>query len=217
MWGETMERFQIEDGEVRLWQEGIMTVIEAALPREGRGLLRLGAVSGDTVRSLGVLMPDGAELCLRRRLSRRERETLGLKEIQGFVLLGEQKEKTKAPEPEAEAKSAPALPKTTEAEAEKEKPPQKRRGGWFQILDDLDWRETAAPGGCFRDPQLAKAVQKVHGALLTREGEKDWLLAIPMDSDQPFPPLPVFRFGEPVLIRGESYVLFHLVDGELVD
>ncbi len=205
LWGELMENYTFAGGEIQIRKEGLMTVLEAALPAQGDRPLRLAALCGKTMYPLGVLMPDGKKLRLRRRLSRAEWEAAGLHSLRGFTLLGSG---DTVPQPEKQM--------AAEVEEEKKPPTHKRRDDWFAALEGENWQACPAPGRCFRDAALAKAAQQVQGALLAESGAQQ-LLAIPMDSGCPFPPLPVFRYGEPVVIRGQGYVLFRLQEGRLLD
>lgn len=62
-------------GTLRVEREGLMTVFEART-RRLEGVQRLWVCGEDKCAYLGVLIPAGAELCLRRKLSRRDMSSL---------------------------------------------------------------------------------------------------------------------------------------------
>lgn len=62
-------------GTLRVEREGLMTVFEART-RRLEGVQRLWVCGEDKCAYLGVLIPAGTELCLRRRLSRRDMSSL---------------------------------------------------------------------------------------------------------------------------------------------
>ena len=202
-----LEKFELENGEVRLWVDGLMTVIEAEARQPGPGVFRLAADCGGSICSVGGMVPEEGMLRLKKRLSRAEKKRLGLESPSTFRILGEG-EKTDATPEKAQEDSYRAEKPAAKAPAE--------RHGWFEAMDSLPWQELRQPGSYFQDAALARATRDIPGVLGIREGEKQ-LLAIPMESDKPFPPLPVFRYGDPVVIGGKSYVLFRLLNGQLVD
>lgn len=80
------------------------------------------------------------------------------------------------------------------------------------IGNDTDnWRETAAPGSYFTDPELCAACDGKKGVLMDRDQ-----IAFPLSDETDFPLLPVFCFGEPGRIRGRDYIIFHLLNGQIV-
>ena len=197
MWGDVLKEFELKNGTVKLEQEGLLTVIEARIREMRAGITRLAALCGENVRPIGVLIPDGNGLFLRRRLSKAEWTAMGLTEITGFTLL------------------ADVTRQVDSLYGEKKRPPAEKRGGlWFKNLDMLSWQTEEKPESCFADPALSRAAAKVRGVL---RAEQDGMiyLAVPMNSGSCFPPLPVFRYGEPARIGGESCVVFRLKEGEL--
>lgn len=211
-----MEIFKIEGGEVRVEKAGLMTVIEADTIFKQPGIIRLAALCGGTVRPLGVLAPENGRMRLRRRLTKAEKEAMGISEITGFALISDAGIHTiNADEPKEQIAPKKTKEQIAPIEPEGAAQQKKKRIGWFSSRDEMHWEEMAEPWKVFRDRELSRAAKGVYGALAAEVG-KEVFLAIPMDSERAFPPLPVFRFGEPAMIRGRSYVVFRLIDGVLV-
>ena len=77
-----------------------------------------------------------------------------------------------------------------------------------------EWVVEAHPGNLFSDPDLASACSHVRSALVKRDGGTV-LLAIPISADEPFPLMPVFRFGSTMLLGQQDYIVFQLKNGIL--
>jgi len=79
--------------------------------------------------------------------------------------------------------------------------------------EESGWRETSSPGELFADEETARACGDIRGALVCREGGAVFL-AVPC-SEEPFPLMPVFRFGRPCEIEGRPYLVFGVKDGAI--
>ena len=75
-----------------------------------------------------------------------------------------------------------------------------------------DWRPEPNPSCRFTDPVLRECASGVTGVLIRREGG-DILLAFPFSPSEPFPLIPVFRFGTAQAIDGKNYMVYRLRDG----
>ena len=75
------------------------------------------------------------------------------------------------------------------------------------------WTEALSPGSLFTDGETARACEGIRGALVSkRDGAV--LLAVPC-SEEPFPLMPLFRFGRPYEIEGRPYLVFGIRNGEI--
>ena len=81
-------------------------------------------------------------------------------------------------------------------------------------VPDTWWRKAHEPWRLFRDADTAEACRETKGALLREEDGKT-LLAVPFGGDEPFPMMPVFRFGEQEMINGAPYIVFTVENGRL--
>jgi hypothetical protein len=106
----------------------------------------------------------------------------------------------KEPTEEPPAKDSPApVPPTPP-------PPAPAKGEWSPLED---------PSALFDDPDIAAACQNAKGALVKEEYGVT-LLAIPVIAGTPFPMMPVFCFGDYVVIDGREYVVFKIKNGNFV-
>jgi len=77
------------------------------------------------------------------------------------------------------------------------------------------WAPIEDPSMLFSDSDIAKACENAKGAL-TMEKDGATLLAIPVIAGMPFPMMPVFCFGDYIVIDGREYVVFKIKDGNFV-
>ena len=77
------------------------------------------------------------------------------------------------------------------------------------------WRPIDDPSALFNDSDLANACRGVRGAL-TMDADGVTLLAVPVTPAEPFPLMPVFCFGDPVMIGGLEYMVFKSKNGNFV-
>lgn len=75
------------------------------------------------------------------------------------------------------------------------------------------WRPSEKPQNLFKDDDLRKA--DIVGALEKSLDNGRMLLAIPFETGEPFPLMPIFCFGQSMNIEGRNYLVFCLKDGEL--
>jgi len=73
------------------------------------------------------------------------------------------------------------------------------------------WTPEPDPGRHFSDSTLRALCRGIRGALLRREGEA-LLLALPLAG--PFPLLPIFCLGTPRRIRGDTCLVFQMMEGK---
>ena len=152
-------------------------------------VLRLYCVSGEKTALLGVMLPEGGKLVLKKRFTKNMLSDIGITDISRCFLRGREEP---APEPEVKEKIAIIAP--TEA------------ANWLPAYD---------AASLFSDADIASACRDVTGAL-TKESRDSRLLAIPILLDAPFPLMPVFCFGWSEKIDGKDYVVFRVRDGKLI-
>lgn len=79
--------------------------------------------------------------------------------------------------------------------------------------DDLEgWTPCEDPASFFRDRELAAACPSRN--ICTKTRGDTVFLAFPLVPGQPFPLLPIFRFGHTEIINGKEFVVFSLKNGE---
>ncbi len=70
-----------------------------------------------------------------------------------------------------------------------------------------DWRWEHRPSLRLHDPVLREAAA-AWGSMLIREDQRGFQLAAPLDPYRPFPITPLFCFGQPVRVDGQTHVAF---------
>ena len=83
------------------------------------------------------------------------------------------------------------------------------------ITED-NWAQEPEPQRHFSDQELQIVCRSVNGAMKKKGRCGETLLAIPFDTDNPFPLMPIFCFGESIRIHGKSYLMFRIKDGCIV-
>ena len=213
-------------GTLTVSQSGLMTTFECVCDYDSEDVLRLAnAVDGEYTH-IGVVMPDGGQMRLRKSFTKSALEGLRLNPNAGFALIkrGEKpqaateqgptlqeppQEDTVPPEPQEEPQE-----KLQESIEETPEPEIKPTARITLEARDNTWRVAENPAELFRDQDIAEACKTASGAL-TAERDGFTLLAIPVSQETPFPMMPVFCFGESEIIGGREYIVFKAKDGNL--
>ena len=220
-------------GTLNISQNGNMTVFEFTGHISGgdSGVLRLAGVSRGGYVNIGVAAPEGGALKLTKSFSKSALRPLGLEPEMGFflILAGEKFDAAPTPTPpepvpEPTPEDMPEeIPKDTQEEPPDEmpeetpeepaeEPPAKAEP---PAPTDDAWSPLEDPSALFNDPDIAAACQNAKGALV-KEKDGVTLLAIPVIAGTPFPMMPVFCFGDYVMIDGREYVVFKIKNGNFV-
>lgn len=193
-------------GHVTVAQQGLLTVFDCSCTCDCREVLRLAAVCGGHFVPLGVLIPEADGLHCKKSFSKSALQSLGFGEPDAYRLIRQGEVYIPAVEPTVD------MPPELESSSAEEPPPQAITVP--QAVDADGWIHVSTPGVLFNDAGLAAACSNVHGALLTaREGYE--YLAVPLSLEEPFPLMSIFCFGTPSELRGRSYLIFKIKDGNL--
>ena len=280
-------------GKLTISKSGLLTVFDCVCDYEDGDVLRLAAVSGGEYITVGVMMPDGGRLRLKKSFTKNALAAMGLYNAAGFYLIRpgeifgggfEETIEESNPliaymaEPVFEAESLPAsgaaaeliidpapesvpvpifseqdagywqeipeaVPETgieelsapnrviefavepelgyevsfeAEQTAEHEAEIEAARAFFYEheLLVDGKWRYIEDPSVLFADKDIAKACNGIKAALTAQENGFT-LLAVPISSNEPFPSMPIFCFGNAETIAGRSYIVFNIKNGYL--
>lgn len=83
-----------------------------------------------------------------------------------------------------------------------------------QQREEHVWTACKDPAALFNDGEAGTAVAACSG-VITAEHEGNVYAAIPVKENEPFPPLPIFYFGQRGMLNGEEYLMFTLKNGLL--
>ena len=280
-----------EIGTLTITQSGNMTAFDLLCRYNSVDVLRLAGVSSGNYVNIGVAIPEGGNLILKKKFSKSSLAVLKLETEAGFHLIRSdesyaasqddsielrtkesEEPKIKSAEPiiesletqiestteafeapaqetveealteildEPQEKSQSAVPaenppentdilheNTPEAESvepesaapelnEQHVEPELSESTEATQDDAPMWTPIADPSALFGDPDIVNACKGITGAL-TMKQEGITLLAIPLESDKPFPLMPVFCFGDSAKIDGVEYIVFKSKDGNFV-
>ena len=151
--------------------------------------MRLYAVLGEEFYSIGIMSPTEDGLCLRKKYSKNDLQKTPIDTCTRFEIMGSDDTPHK---PEAVTKPEPQKTK-----------------------EDSAWKPAEDPGSLFADPDLMETASAIKGGLVARNGDVV-LFAIPISSEQPFPLMPVFRYGSSAMIEGKCCIVFQIKDGYLI-
>ncbi len=192
-----------EAGTLTVERNGLMTVFECECDIVCDDVVRLAAARGDECVPIGVMMPVGGKLKLRKSFSKAALSDLGIGGDDGFYLI-RKTEDLCIPKSAAE---------TPDAAAEDDAPAHVDAPQDACDAEDT-WSYAEDVPSMFCDPDVAEACRDVVGALTRRRGEYR-LLAVPVSGSEPFPMMPVFCFGSAERIAGGDYIVFRVRNGKL--
>jgi len=78
-----------------------------------------------------------------------------------------------------------------------------------------NWIPCSDPAALFTDPHLTAAGNRIREAM-TRPQVDHIELAVPFDTGEPFPLMPIFCLGEVTDIGGRAHLVFQIKDGEII-
>ena len=181
----------MEAGQLEISKNGTYFVFTFTGSTFFSDILRLVCFCGETPVPIGIPVPDGSRLSLKKQISKSSLSALGLTAIDKCILVPASVKFSA--EKKAEPASADTSPEVEEAE----------------------WVDDYEPWLLFEDEELKSACLGLKGAL--KQNCFDCTkLAVPVSTSEPFPMMPVFCFGEAQFINGRQYVVFVLKNGQLV-
>ena len=175
-------------GEVDISGDGLLTCFMCRAVYGGEEVLRLAADVGDSYETIGVMMPDGDGYSMKKSLTKNDIYLKKLDRAQKYVLI---------------SNSTPYKSAVNQELPEKEK-----------TADVRVWTVCENPAEYFNDKEAGDAIARYGGAL---KAELDGCvyIAVPVKSNEDFPSLPIFYFGQRGKLGENEYLLFTLVDGML--
>ena len=180
-----------EAGQLEISKNGIYFVFTFTGSTFFSDILRLVCFCGETPVPIGIPVPDGSRLSLKKQVSKSQLASQGLSTIDKCVLFPASVRFSS--EKKSETAAVNTSPKAEEAE----------------------WIADYEPWLLFEDEDLKSACFALKGAL--KQSCFDCTkLAVPVSSSEPFPMMPVFCFGEAQIINGRQYVVFVIKNGQLV-
>lgn len=201
-------------GKLKIYQEGLQTVFNCTCTYESAEILRLAVISDQEFIPIGVMLPRGETMTLKKNFSKNTLRSMGITKINSChliragesfakkdILVKDQNEKQILPATATEQDS-----QTTVDHLVKETRPNNKHELW-QLRKD--------PSALFSDPDLAENSMNIAGAM-TRMEDNLTFLAVPVSPNKPFPMMPIFCFGNLEFIDGESYLIFKIRDKNLV-
>jgi len=189
-------------GTLRVSESGLLTGFDFR-SAEAPDVSRLLCLCGGKAVSLGIPVPDGRGISLRRSFTKRALEGLGLSAVDGCRLV---------------PLSAPGAPETagqTKAPAGDTAEPQKPPAAQAPAAVPSGWLPEPDPARLLSDPALSADCAGAGDALVSGSGDCT-LLALPLRDGGPAPLLPVFLLGEPASIGGRLHMVFHIRGGTVV-
>ena len=193
-------------GRLEISRQGLLTCFECTAP-ESSDILRLAGDTGKAYEVIGVMMPEGGGLHLKKYLTKNDLYIKKLDTVKRYVLIenGAVYPAAEPAFPDAE-KSSPEAEEDDKA-AEAVKADKKEGSGSL-------WHNCSDPGSLFDDAEAARALSGADG-VLTAEKDGFVYIAVPVDPEKPFPAMPIFCFGNQGTIGGREYLVFRTKDGRL--
>ncbi len=217
------EEYQVFAGEV---PAGQLTVKKQDLRTEfefrSEGIFdvsRLICVGDSAVASIGIPVPKGGGLYLKRSFSKAALVAMGLGAIRRCLLVPADQDisqyKTAPPAPDVDTEPQPAP--VQEPESDPIMPTDDSSDGMNNTSKDANdnmrvlapsdlpgWYLEPEPERYFEAPELKDACKGLSGVLYSGDG----LLAFPWSPEEPFPLLPAFTGGTPSTLGGRNYILY---------
>ena len=157
---------------------------------------RLTLISGGNSISLGVPVPAGGAMALRKRMSRSELKRRGISSIDSVYLAG--------------VSENAAFPQNTE-------PPAPDPGSEGEISERSApvWTPEPHPEDLFCDMALRASAREQQGVLISPSGDTT-LVAFPYRRGARFPLMPAFRSAMLGSIGGSGYVIYRVRGGKVI-
>ncbi len=187
-----MEKYNVihkdkQVGSVEIIEEGLFTKLHCKCTLFPR-IMRLYGFCNDKYFAVGVLHPSEDGLSLVKKYSRNDLKSIPLDRCTRFELYG--------------VDEMPKIPKKPEPVKQ-----EKQR--------DSLWKPVSDPAALFNEPDIKETAASIKEGIVAQDGDTV-LFAIPISSEQPFPLMPVFRYGSSAMIEGKCCIVFRIKDGFLV-
>lgn len=188
-------------GTLKIMKSGLLTCFECTAETDCTAVLRLAADVGDRYEVIGVMMPDGGALHLRKYFTKNDLYIKNLSDAKKYLLIEHDAEykPEETPPDDAPEEDVPASPVNEEPD---------------DNAEPSIWRPCAYPEKLFNDAEAGASIAGCSG-VLTSEKDGFTFVAVPVDPDKPFPAMPVFFFGTQGRINGNDYLVFRLKDGQI--
>lgn len=227
---ESMETYKVmldgaEAGELRLYKEGLMTVMEAHCTYTSSEPFKLIVSSGGRNIPLGTMLPEADGFVFKKRYSRQALESLGIGTVDACLIGGAAAlQETVAMAPHQELpKAAETQPAQLEdcpapepaalcpaAEAPVRPEPENRP----PALRKPEWRLEPQPELLVRDPEIRRVLSQVDNAISLADGDTTWL-GVPLEVGKPFPLMSIFCLGRWEKINGKNFMVFQIKDEKM--
>ncbi len=176
---------------------------------------RLICAGDGSVVSIGIPVPDGNGMYLKRSFSDDALASMGLERIGSCLLIPADADiaayTTEKERPDPVPDEAPAtaeeVAETTHNFAEDAN--AKSRETAIIPSDVPGWSVEPDPARYFSSRELKSACAGARGVLMSRDGSATFL-AFPWSTDEPFPLLPAFRSGSAVTLGGRQYIIYNV-------
>lgn len=216
-------------GSLSVSQNGLMTIFDCTCFFESSDVLRLAVVGENAYIPIGVMLPEGSELRLKKSFTKSKLAAIGLHEINDCTLIRSDEVFSTTPKhtPNPLPKYTPeqSYDKNLSHSSRHFSTQQTQRDNLMQnnifgtksnqkVDSERSWRLIEDPSALFSDPDLKEVSKNIAGALIREDG-KTFHLAVPVSPNKPFPMMPVFCFGSLEIIDGESYIVFMIRNGTL--
>lgn len=213
-------------GTTTVYETGLFYVFECSCRADSEKPLRLYCYTGSGFALIGVPMPAGGELRLKKKISKSELKHLGIDDISSFILsetapvsagsVTAEKapaQQAAAPWPDSPPQTGAAIPMTAASPGAADREaaaasPEPQPAAYI-------WKSETEPGRFFSDSSISASCRGLEGCLSAGEGDIS-MLAVPVSQDAPFPLIPVFLYGSGEMIGGREYVVFKIKNGELM-
>ena len=163
-------------GKVDVSRHGLLTCVMCTAEYESQKVLRLASDNGEGYSVIGVMMPSEKGYFLEKNLTKNDIYIKKLDNAEKYVLIAEGESYTKSAKDEN-------VPEETE---------------------NVVWQPCKNPSLLFADAEAGAALEGIEG-ILKAEYEDKTYIAVPVRKDAPFPPLPIFYFGQQGKMKGEEY------------
>lgn len=188
-----MEKFDVmhkekKVGTVSLVREGLFTLLQCKCESFSQ-IMRLYGLLEDKYIAIGILSPLDDGIGLTKKYSKNDLKTVPVDKSKSFEVYGINEK-----------------PKIEKEQMEQKKEEDKRASPWSLVED---------AASLFSDPELKETAAGIKGGIMANDGDTI-LFAIPISSEQPFPLMPVFRYGSSAMIEGKCCIVFRIKDGFLV-
>lgn len=201
----------IPSGKLEIVKSGLLTCFECTADADPGEVLRLAADTGDKYETIGVMMPDGCGVHLKKYFTKNDLYIKNLGDAQKYVLI---RNGEVYPSDNPDCADAPSdFPDCAAAQCDGENAqsaPEPENNGGSSVL----WTPCPAPEHLFNDQQAGEAIAGCPD-VLTSEKDGFTYVAVPVDPEKPFPAIPIFFFGSQGTYNGRDYLVFRLRDGQI--